>query len=251
MRTSNILVFIAALFVVISLGYYDLLLKKAYDSGRYKDIYNGYTTLKNKDFDTVDVISSSAANVKFEQGPFSVRVDSVALEYVRVVQTGRKIQITAEFKDGYLFNRNTYLLVIRCPKLVTVNVNARYYINKGKPYIDTIVRDEWHMKDVLINGFKQDTLNVNQDYGSTVVFDHNAIKNLNVTSGKSPVSASKTIVLEDNQFGNASFNIGSKSRLMIYDGSITSFNYHLADSARLELNGVAQQILNNQKPIKK
>ena len=84
MKTSNKLILAALLLVLISLFGYDYLLKEAYVSGRYKDPYRDFATLKFKNFDTVDIVSSTAANVKFVQGPFSVRIDTNFLSYAKV-----------------------------------------------------------------------------------------------------------------------------------------------------------------------
>src|ERR1700710_1972820 len=90
MKRSNKLIVVAMLLTIVCLVYYDFLLKKAYFSGNYKDPYHEFTNLAFEDFDTVDLGSSTAANVKFIQGPFSVKIDNNAAEYVRVSQHGRR-----------------------------------------------------------------------------------------------------------------------------------------------------------------
>jgi len=79
MKTSNKLIIVVVLVILFSLVVYDLLLKAAYMSGDYKIPYKNYVSLPWKDFDIVEVNSSTAANVQFVQGPFSVKIDDRAL----------------------------------------------------------------------------------------------------------------------------------------------------------------------------
>src|SRR5947209_3869211 len=75
MKTSNKLILTALLLVFIFLFAYDNLLKREYLSGNYRNPYRNFIALKFKDFDTVDMTSSTAANAKFIQGPFSIKID--------------------------------------------------------------------------------------------------------------------------------------------------------------------------------
>ncbi len=88
MKTSNKFLFAAVVFTLLSLVVYDLMLKAEYKSGDYTDPYKNFVTLNFKDFDVLDLHSSTAANVKLVQGPFSVRIDENAKGYVQVRQEG-------------------------------------------------------------------------------------------------------------------------------------------------------------------
>jgi hypothetical protein len=250
MKTSNKLILAALLLVLISLFGYDYLLKEAYVSGKYKDPYNGFTALKFKDFDTVDLVSSTAANVKFVQGPFSVRIDTNFLNYVKVKQTGKRLQINTVFESGYLYNPKPYILVISCPKLSEVNTNATYRSN-NQQVTDTIVREDWKMRQVLIDGFKQNSLAIKQDYGSTVMLANNQIHIINGLIGVSKKSGSKLIIEKSNELGDVTLNIQNKSSLVLNNTLIHNLNYHLADSAKLVLIGSAQNLIKNSNPSQK
>jgi len=243
MKTSNKLLIAALLFLLVSLIVYDYKLKDAYDSGSYKNPYRDFIALKFKDFYAVDVVSSTAANVKFVQGPFKVMIDTNALEFVKVNQQGKRLQITARFTHEYQSTRNPYVFIISCPKLVTVNINALYWAN-GKQVIDTVIREEWNMRQVLIEGFEEDSLFVKQDYASTVILSGNHIKSARVVTGESPGSGSKLIILENNHFGNLNVDILNKSSFFLNDAAIQNLSYHLADSTRMIVNGAAQNHLN-------
>jgi hypothetical protein len=107
------------------------------------------------------------------------------------------------------------------------------------------------MRRVLIEGFKQDSLRITQDYGSTIVLANNVLGQLNAVAGKSPGSGSKIIVLKENQVGDAKFDIRYKSQLLLSDATIQTLSFHLADSAKLVLSGSAQHLLNNLKSYPK
>jgi hypothetical protein len=242
MRTSNKLIMATFLLIVSSLFGYDCLLKAAYKSGSYKDPYSSFKTFNFKNFDAVDIISSTAANVKFVQGPFSVRIDRVALDYVKVKQEGGRLQISAAFEGQYYGNPNPYLVVISCPRLSKLNTNAIYTTNK-RIKIDTIAREDWNMRQVLIDGFKQDSLTIDQDYGSTVVLANNNIRAISAVVGKSPNSGSKIVVLKTNVLQETNFDIRNRSRLILNDAIIPNLKYNLSDSAKLVLTGAAQNLI--------
>jgi len=250
MKTSNKLVIAGIVLVLISLVGYDYLLKGAYVSGKYKDPYNTFVGLKYENFDTVDVISSTAVNVKFVQGPFSVRIDSNFAAYARIKQTGKRLEINAEFESSYLSDPTEYTLLISCPHLSVINVDATYKSN-GKQVTDTIVRDDWRMRQVLIDGFRQDSVIINQDYGSTVVIVNSHLQSVNTATGRSGKSGSKLIILEHNQIQKANLDILNNSTLILEHAQIGDLNYHLADSAKLILTGKAQNLLKKSKSEQK
>jgi len=248
MKTSNKLVVAALVVVLVSLVAYDYLLKAAFVSGKYKDPYYSFVSLKNTGFDTVDIVSSTVANVKFIQGPFSVRIDSTALAYVQVKQTGKRLQINAVFENNYLYNHNPYVMVISCPKLLEISTDANYLVN-GKQITDSIAKEDW--RKVLIDGFKQDSLTISQDYGSTLILANNHINLIDAVIGKSLGSGSKLIIREGNQFKIAKINVFNNSNLLLNNAAIGNLDYHLADSAKLTVTGAAQNLLNQTKPQQK
>lgn len=250
MRTSNKFIYSALLLTLMALIVYDLLLKAEYRSGRYKIPYQDYVSLDFRNFDVLDLNSSTVANVKLVQGAFSVRINKNALEYVKVQQKGKRLQIDAVFEDQYFGNPNPYLLVISCPKLVSLNANASYRTNSG-PVTDSIVREDWNMRQILVDGFEQDSLEISGDYGSTVVLANNHIRSVNAVIGKSEGSGSSLIIQNSNRFQDARLDIGHKSKLQLDNAMIAHLNYELGENARLIVTGKAQNLLNNSKPQQK
>ena len=250
MKTSNKLILTAFILVLISLAAYDYLLKNEYDSGRYKDPNSNYTELKFRDFDAVDIVSSTAANVRFVQGPFSVKLDKDAAEFTFVKQNGKRLIIDARFRYNYLYNQNPYLLIISCPKLSAINADA-FYTAKNVTVIDTTAREDWNMRKILIAGFKLDSLSINQSYGSTVVLANNSIKVLNATVGIMPQSGSKIDILNTNNIQQGNIKILNKSSFALEGGITGTLNYQLADSAKMTVSASAQHIISNAKPLQK
>ena len=244
MKTSNKLILVAILVTLVCLVAYDRLLKDSYMSGDYKIPYKSYVTLPWKNFDIVEVNSSTSANVQFVQGPFSVKIDGYALEYTSIRQQGKRLQINAGFENKHLWDPHPYLILISCPKLTKVYANATYYVDKH-PVTDSVARENWNMRKVLIDGFKQDSLSVEQDYGSTVILSNNIIRSVHAAIGKSEGSSSRIILEQSNQFDNASLDIGHRSKLELENCIIHHLSYHLSDSANLIVSGSAHELLNN------
>jgi len=250
MKTSNKFLLIAAVFTLLSLGVYDLFLNAAYRSGNYADPYKDYIQLDFKDFDNLDLPSSTAANVKIIQGPFSVRIDENARSFVQVGQEGSDLVINASFDGNYRTTSNQYILLISCPKLSEVNANAGYQANNMK-VTDTIVRDDWNMRQILIEGFKMDSLHITQDYGSTVALANNHIRAISAVVGKSRGSGSYLIIQDNNEFSNADLDIQNNSKLFLNNAKIQNLNYQLGDKSKLIVTGKAKNLLNKLKPEQK
>jgi hypothetical protein len=240
MKTSNKLITAALLFTFITLFIYDKMLKNEYSSGRYKDPYRNYVTLDFKNFDTVDLKSSTIANAKLVQGPFSVRIDKNAEEYVNLTKKGNRLIVSASFKRSALNNLNPYIVIIACPKLSELNTGATYTL-PGTAVTDTIVG--WQMREVLIDGFHQDSMRVNQNYGSTVLVRNSHISFLSGSIGEKKGSGSIIKIFQTSQIECAKLDIQNQSQLELNNIQIGKFDYHLADSAKLILTGAAGSLL--------
>jgi hypothetical protein len=234
----------AALFLtVVLLVVYDLRLKAAFLSGAYKIPYSDFTTLSNTGFDIVDLNASTKANVKFVQGPFSVRVENNALDFVALKQQGNRLEIDAAFERNQRWDPNPYVILISCPVLKELTTNATWRAY-NRVSTDSIVRDDWQMRRVLIDGFRQDSLSILQDYGSTVVLANDTIRWVKAVIGRSDRSGSKIIINGGNEFQDALLDIGHYSQFILEDAHIHSLSYRLADSAELIVTGRAHHLLN-------
>lgn len=236
MKISNKLIVATLLLTIIALFIYDEMLKTEYVTGRYKDPYRNYVSLNFKDFDSLDINSSTVANAKIVQGPFGVRIDKNAEEYVNITKKGNRLIVSADFKSSSLYNPNIYVVIISCPKLSRLNTGATYTI-RNSAITDTIVG--WQMREVLVDGFKQDSLLVNQNYGSTVLIRDSHINNLNGTIGKEKGSGSVIKIFKTNTIESVKLTIQNRSQMELNNILIPELDYYLADSAKLILNGTA------------
>lgn len=250
MKTSNKLIITALILIVVCLFGYDCLLKQEYLSGNYKNPYRDFAKLNFRDFDSVDVKSSTAINVKFIQGPFKVLADSIMLNHLIINQKGRKLTIKGNFKQNQNYSSNPYILLISCPKLKAINASAVFTSN-NKQVIDTVTREDWNMRRNLVEGFDQDSLTINQSYGSCVILAKNRIKVLTAIVGKMPLSGSEIKILNNNELQQATIDVLNRSQLLFDGKSIQNLHYHLADSAKMTLTGAAQNTLTNAKPYYK
>ncbi len=244
MKKSNLLIIAAAVITLIALVAYDFMLKGKFSSGEYKNPYSDFALLNYKDFDAVDINSSTAVNVKFIQGPFRVMIDNYAASYTKISQHGNHLQIDAGFEGEYRTNSSTYMMVISCPTLLNIYAGATYQ-TYSRPYTDTVVREIWNMREILVKGFEQDSISIVQDYGSAVVLDSNHFRSISTVTGASTGSGSKLVLLNTNRFEKTMLNIRHHSKLFVYNAAISQLNYRLADSAQLIISGDAQHLLKN------
>jgi hypothetical protein len=250
MKTSYKYLLAAAILIMSSLSVYDLLVRAEYRSENYTDPFRNFVTLNFKDFDILDIPSSTAANVKIVQGPFSIRLDKYEADFVQVNQEGKRLRIKAHFDGNYQSTSSPYILLISCPKLSEVYINAEYTANNAS-VTDTIVREDWNMRQVLIDGFNQDSMYISQDYGSTIVLANNNIRSISATVGKSRGSGSYLIIQNNNEFNHADLDIQDNSKLFLDNAKIQNLNYQLGDSAKLIVTGKAKNLLNNTKSEEK
>lgn len=244
MKKSNALILAGVGITLLSMIAYDIQLKAEYESGRYKIPYQNFQSMPFRDFDMLDLQSSTAANVKFVQGPYSVRIEENATNYVKVKQEGRVLKIAAVFDGDYQGNPEPYTMIISCPNIVQINAGASYLTN-GRVFTDSFVREDWKMRQVLVEGFKQDSLSIIQDYASTIILDSNQIRSIHAVLGKSPRSGSNLIIDKTNHFQNAFIDVGQISKFFLKHAAIDHLQYNLGDSAQLIVIGKANNLIDN------
>lgn len=244
MKTSNKFLLTAVLLFITSVVIYDFQLKAAYQKGDYKDPYRGFLTLNYKDFKVIELGSSTAVNVMLVKGPFKVLADPDAMDFIKIEQHHDSLFVGAVFKDNYHNVRSAQVMYISCPELKAFSADAKNLI-AGNPVIDTIGSEDFRWRPTIISGFTGDRLNITQDHASTILLKNNKFNILNAITGISNGSASNLSIETGNQFGKTNLDIRNKSRLWIKDDSLSEISYHLADSAKLILNGNTKWIRNN------
>jgi len=245
MKTSNKLAIAAVILILAAMFFYDLKLKAAYLSGDYKNPFRDFVALNFKDFNSIKLDASTAANIIVKQGPFGVKIEPNGNNYVKVTQTGSKLNIDVGFSGNYQNSRYDYVMVITCPNLVKFDADAKYMAG-DLPVTDTLAGADFKWRPSIIRGFTLDSLSITAKHGSNIILTQNNIKSLKAAIGIGDGSASNMTIGTGNRFEKADLTMLNKSRLQILEASITDLKYQLADSAKLVLTGAAKKLINKQ-----
>lgn len=243
MRTSNKILIASFALLIISLAFYDLRLRAEYQKGSYTDPYREFIKLDYKNFDAVELESSSVINIMLVQGPFRVAASPQAIDFLDIRQKKNRLSIGVKFTDHFRGVSPEYVVYISCPSLSSLKADAFYTADDVK-VTDTVARDlNW--RPTVISGFTADSLNIQQDHASNVALQNNKIKHLIATVGSSDRSGSVLTVGQNNKFDHADLNILNRSHLWIKGTNLNNITYRLADSASLIINGAeAKHLLN-------
>jgi hypothetical protein len=245
MRTSNKILIAAFVLLFTSLAFFDLSLKAEYQKGDYADPYRDFVKLDYKNFNAIELKSSTAINIMLVQGPFKVMATPQIMDALDISQEKNKLIIGAKFHDHFRGMNSDYILYVSCPTLTSLRADASYLADNVK-ITDTLVRDiNW--RPTMITGFTADSLNIREDHAANVILQNNTIKHLNATIGQDDNSGSALTMGSNNQFTTTDINVLNRSRLWIKGTNANNINYHLADSASLIVNGAAAKRLLNLK----
>ncbi|MBS1531663.1 MAG: hypothetical protein JSU01_15260 [Bacteroidetes bacterium] len=245
MKTSNKILIVTLALLIGCLGFYDMGLKAKYETGDYTNPYSNYEKLSYRNFDVVELNSSTAINIMLVQGPFKVLASSRVTDYLDIRQEKNRLIIGAKFPNQYRGEADQYIVYISCPRLSTLKADASYMAGDVK-VTDTLARDlNW--RPTVINGFTADSLNIEEDHAGNVLLLNNKIGQLHATVGLSNRSGSALTIGQNNQFAGTEINVLNRSRLWIRANSTNNINYHLADSATLMVNGASVKHLLNLK----
>jgi hypothetical protein len=232
MKTSSKLILTAFILVVASMVIYDMTLRASYLRGDYKKPYRDFVNLNFKDFKAIDLEASTVANIIVKQGPFSVKIAPEAKDFVKVSQEGDTLVINGAFAGSYYNIRPDYIIVISCPNLAQLNADSRYMAG-GKLVIDSMARWDFLGRTNVINGFKEDSLAIQEQHGSSIILSGNKIRAIKAVVGIGDKCRSNILITDDNQLENADLDILNYSQLQLHNAHIGNFKYKLADSAKL------------------
>ncbi|MDB4920933.1 hypothetical protein [Mucilaginibacter sp.] len=243
MKTSNKLTIAAVLLILVSLVYYDLMLKTSYLSGKYKDPFKDFVALNFKDFKSINLGSSTASNIIVEQGPFKVRIEPTATHFVKVSQRDQTLHIETAFPGNYQNSRAEYVLIISCPNLEKFDADSKYMAG-DRQVTDTVASADFKWRPTIIRGFTLDSLLITEKHAGSIVLQGNKIKLLTAVIGIGEGSGSNMVILKDNQFQSVDLNILNKSQLQLHEAVIPNLKYQLADSAKLIITGALKKTIN-------
>ena len=241
MKTSNKLVLLGLVLILAAMVWFDLIVRTAYVRGDYKRYFREFVSLDLKNFNTINLNSSTTANIIVRQGPFDVKNEPYGNNYIKVTQNGAALNIDVAFSGSFQNPRYDYVMVITCPNLVKFNSDSRYMAG-DLPVIDTLASADFSWRPSIIQGFKQDSLAIIARHASNIILTGNSMKSLKAVVGMSEGSASDITITGDNRFEKADINMLNRSRLRLKGGDISNLKYELADSAQLIINGASRKL---------
>lgn len=235
MKNSSNYLLAAVLVLLASLTAYNMALRTEYRRGDYKNPLHGYVAQGFRDFTEVAVPAANVVSVKIVPGPFSVRLNPGAAEYVHLRQQGGRLVITATFPKWRRYFGPAETVLISCPRLAALSTDA-VYESQGKPLTTNDFRD---YEKVLVQGFRQDSLTLRQDHGSHIELAGNELGMLRATAGPSPGSHGLLQLNRGNHIAAASLTLAHQSELALDNVQIPRLHREFSDSAKVTLTGAA------------
>ena len=235
MKNSSKYLLAAVLVLLASLTAYNMALRTEYRRGDYKNPLRGYVAQPFKDFTEVVVPASNAVSVKIVPGPFGVRLNPGAVDYVHLRQQGGRLIITAAFPKWRRDFGPIETVLISCPRLAALTTDAVYEAQR-KQVANKYFRDN---EKVLVQGFTQDSLTLRQDRGSCIELAGNKLAYLRATAGTTSGSRGLLQLNADNHIGAADLALGHQSELTLTNVLIPQLRHQFADSVQVTLTGAA------------
>ena len=234
MKTSNKLLLAALLLLLGSLTAFNVKLRAEYARGAYKDPKLNSLALDFKDFTEIDVQAAGALGVKIVAGPYGVRLNKAAEKYVKVTQQGPRLTVALAFPSGREFLGSGEVLTIGLPRLNQLTASSTYLL-KGKAVTDKANRGG----TLRIEGFRQDSLRVQQDHGTRVQLAGNQLGYLRAEAGRTPGSQPVLQIDKTNRILAANLRVQAQGELRLDAGGIPQLRTQFGDSARATLTGAA------------
>jgi hypothetical protein len=232
MKTSNKWLLAALLLLLGSLTAYNMGLRAEFRKGAYKDPNRNTVALNFKDFTEIDLQAANVVGLKVVAGPYSVRLNKDAGKYVKVTQQGPRLTIAVVFPDGRQSVGGRQAMTISLPQLARLSATGTYLMN-GKP-----VTDKHPVGlSVRIEGFRQDSLNVQQDHGTQVELARNQLGFLRAEAGHSPGSHPQLRIENSNRIGAAYLSVQNEGQLQLDAGGIANLRTQFGDSVKATLTG--------------
>jgi hypothetical protein len=176
-------------------------------------------------------------------GEYKVLVSPNVLDYLDIHQEGTTLVVNAHFLDHFRDAFGDYSLYVSCPTLKTFKADARYSVGKTL-MTDSTVQFVWY-QPMVISGFNLDSLDIAAQNGTKLALKNDTIRKLTANLAR---GADLTLD-KGNQFSGGDMKIMNGARLSVETRGMQRLNYHLADSAELNINGAAaKQLLKINQP---
>ena len=241
MKNSLKLLTTAGLLLLGSLTAYNMALRAEYVHGTYRNPFRNYTALGLRNFDRVTVPAAGVLGVKIVAGPFAVHVEKDAAEFVHVVQHGEQLAVYLAFPKEWEWLGRQEAVVISCPRLAALATEGTYTV-AGQVQVDKLQAGG----TVLVQGFRQDSLTLRQDLGSSIELKGNTLGWLRAVAGTGPGSEPRLDISADNHIQAADLTISHQGHLDLAT-AIPHLRQQFSDSATVTFSGAAVRGLGTQK----
>jgi hypothetical protein len=227
----------AGMLLLGSLTAYNAALGTEYRLGTYKDPLRNYVALPQRNFEAVSLPTASGLRVKIVAGPFGVRVNKEAADFVRVTQRGQQLLVTLAYPEKPEFMGYQDAVVISCPRLVALSTEGTYTV-AGKVPVDKLQTGG----AVVVHGFRQDSLTLRQSRSNQIRLEANTLRWLGAVVGTVPGDGPELQIGPDNRIQAADLAIGHQGRLGLAT-AIGKLHQQFSDSATVTYSGPAAQAL--------
>jgi len=241
MKTSNRLLLLAVVILVISITSYNFSLKAEYNKLDFIGEFYDYKKLNFRDFDEIYVKGANILDLKVVRADsFDVRMRKRPTANFNIVQNGNKLIIALSRKaDLYSSEKE---IVIFCPKLKRLNLDGEKTEYFGKDSVMVAISEQdW--RRTVIEGFDLEILDVSMGVNNTLKLNNNKIKQLRALVGDKQKSGSKLIIWKDNKIHDAYLDIADKNELQLISPQIESLKYNYGKEAMISLTGKSHSLL--------
>ncbi|RYE29243.1 MAG: hypothetical protein EOP42_14845 [Sphingobacteriaceae bacterium] len=232
MKTSNKLMLIAIIIILISMVAYDFALRAEYRKGEFRKPFYGMekdTTLSG--FTTIENRTANYVSVNIEQGKTA------------------EIYTRHDWKKDFKVYKNGSILVIDVNEKAAKNLNP-YHQNSitiicpsiekliTKPYLQSKSSENFVIEGTtMIQGFNLQNLLLNIGNQSFVVLNRNKIDQLQAIIGDNSSRKSNLTINSDNQINTAKIDVLGKNLLNVENPTINTTNFTISDSATVSASG--------------
>ena len=234
MKNSNKALVAALLLLLGSLSAFNMALHDEYTRGAYKNPFLNTKPLVFSNFTEVEVQAAGSLKVQLVAGPYGVRVDNNAAEFVRIRQQGSRLTVALVYPKEWKYLGNGDEVTISCPQLNRLTTGTTYLV-ANKPVSDVGGRGH----GVWMQGFRQDSLELRQDGASFIELANNQLRYLRADAGRSAGSRPVLHIGRDNRIEAADLTLRHRTELRL-ESRMTTPRYTLVgDSVTVTLAGPA------------
>ena len=249
MKTSNKIIIVASLIVLVYLVAYDMALKAEYTKGDYKRPHYRMQQLSFSNFNAIEHNVGNIVRLRVEKGPYGMWIADDIKDKLSISQHGQTIQIDCAPQNGT--NKNLYggSVIISCPDITSVTTNTytapgtssegRYLRKNG----NSMLIDYYPHATTTVTGFTQAVMQLQANKFTEIELTNNRIGELNAKVGDQIHGQAGLTLDADNKIAAANLEVPGRSTLTIDNLFIEKMIYHMADSAQINLTGKATHLL--------